>query len=182
MPPLGDPYWYPLYAKLVELDVPALIHSAGCHNPRESYSNHFITEESIAVLSIIEARVLDEFPSLKLIVSHGGGSIPYQIGRWRAHQRRTFDESFDEALRKLYFDTVLYSRESLDLLFRVVGTDRCMFGTETPGTGSAVEPTTGRWFDDLKPVIDSIDWLTEGDRKAIYEDNARQVFTRFKDA
>ena len=105
-----------------------------------------------------------------------------EIGRWRAHQRRTFDESFDEALRKLYFDTVLYSRESLDLLFRVVGTDRCMFGTETPGTGSAVEPTTGRWFDYLKPVIDSIDWLTEGDRKAIYEDNARQVFTRFKDA
>lgn len=181
VPPLGDPYWYPLYQRLVELDVPALIHSAGCRNGRESYSNHFITEESIAVLSIIESNVFDEFPDLKLIVCHGGGSIPYQIGRWRAHHRRTFDEHFDDRLRQLYFDTVLYSREALDLLFKTVGTDRCLFGTETPGSGSAEDPETGRWYDEIKPVIESIEWLTEGDRKAIFESNARAVFPRFKD-
>ena len=50
-PGLGDEYWYPLYAKLVELDVPALVHSAGCRRPREPYSLHFINEESIAIVS-----------------------------------------------------------------------------------------------------------------------------------
>src|SRR5262245_17370433 len=75
--PLGDEFWYPLYEKMVELDVPGLIHSAGCRSPRESYSNHFITEESIAILSLVESRVFADFPTLKLVVSHGGGSIPY---------------------------------------------------------------------------------------------------------
>jgi 4-oxalmesaconate hydratase len=179
VPPLGDAYWYPLYARLEELDVPALIHSAGCNNGRESYSSHFITEESIAVLSLLESDVFARFPRLRLVVPHGGGSIPYQIGRWRAGRLRYRDtkESFDDALRRLYFDTVLYNRESLELLFRTCGTDRCLFGTEKPGSGSARD-ADGAWLDDLKPVIESIDWLTEDDRAAIFEGNARVVYPR----
>ncbi len=89
-------------------------------------------------------------------------------------------ESFDQSLRRLYFDTVLYNKESLELLFRIVGPDRCMFGTEKPGSGSAQDPATGAWLDDLKPVIESIDWLTEQDKRLIFEENAKKVFTRFK--
>src|ERR1700690_3161837 len=47
-PPLGDRFWYPLYQKLVELDVPGHIHSGGCRSDRLRYSLHFINEESIA--------------------------------------------------------------------------------------------------------------------------------------
>jgi len=177
-PPLGDEYWYPLYEKMSELDVPGLIHSAGCRNPRESYSGHFITEESIAILSLVESRVFDDFPSLRLIVSHGGGSIPYQIGRWRAQRITRKARPFDESLRQLWFDTVLYSPESLELLFRIVGTDRCLFGTETPGIGSAIDPETGRALDDLRPVVDAIEWLSDAQRAAIFEQNARSVFTK----
>src|SRR2546430_17196588 len=85
-PTLDDEYWYPLYEKMVELDVPALVHSTACKSPRETYSAHFITEESVAVLNLckVESRVFDDFPGLRLIISHGGGSVPYQIGRWRA--------------------------------------------------------------------------------------------------
>ena len=85
-------------------------------------------------------------------------------------------------MRRLYFDTVLYNQESLELLFRIVGTDRCLFGTERPGSGSAQDPVTGRWFDDLRPLIEGIEWLSDDDRQSIFEDNARSVFTRFKDA
>lgn len=179
VPPLGDEYWYPLYAKLEELNVPALIHSAACNNGRESYSNHFITEESIAILSLLESDVFTRFPGLRLVVPHGGGSIPYQIGRWRAGRLRYRDttESFDDALRKLYFDTVLYNKESLELLFKIVGPDRCLFGTEKPGSGSAKD-ANGVWLDDLKPVIESIDWLTAADRTAIFEGNVRVVYPR----
>ena len=180
---LDDEYWYPLYQKMVDLDVPALVHSAGCRGPRETYSAHFITEESIAVLSLTRptCRVFRDFPTLRLIISHGGGSVPYQIGRWRAGRfRQNNPETFDEALRRLYFDTVLYNQESLELLFRIVGTDRCLFGTENPGTGSARDPGTGRMLDDLKPLIQAIDFLSDEDRRRIFEDNARAVFPRYR--
>jgi len=186
MPTLDDEYWYPLYDKMVALDVPGLVHSTACKNSRESYSAHFITEESIAVLNLCKAecRVFRDFPKLRLIISHGGGSVPYQIGRWRAHrirerQRDQSLESFDESLRRLYFDTVLYNRESLEFLFRMVGVDRCLFGTENPGSGSAPDPKSGAMLDDLKPVIESIGWLNEADRRAIFETNAGAVFPRF---
>lgn len=177
MPSLGDPMWYPVYDRLCELDVPALIHGAGCTITRESFHNHFITEESIAVTSILRSDVFEHFPNLKLIVAHGGGSVPYQIGRWRALNRSYKDGTidYDEQLRQLYFDTALYNQESLDLEFKICGTDRCMFGTERPGAGSAFDKD-GRSYDDVKPLIDNISWLSESDRHAIYEGTATELF------
>ncbi|MFC3229181.1 amidohydrolase family protein [Marinibaculum pumilum] len=178
-PGMGDEFWYPLYEKLVELDVPALVHSASCCHARESYTLKFINEESIAIISLLESKVFEDFPNLKIVVSHGGGAIPYQMGRFRAwHLRRKKDATFDDLMRKLYFDTCNYSEEALDLLFRVVGTDNCMFGTERPGTGSVHNPDWGHDFDNLKPVIEGIGWLSEADRKKIFEDNCRKVYTR----
>jgi predicted TIM-barrel fold metal-dependent hydrolase len=186
-PTLDDEFWYPLYAKMVELDVPALIHSTACHNHRESYSAHFITEESIAVLKLttLECRVFEDFPSLRIIVSHGGGSVPYQVGRWRAgreHSRahRPELESFDESMRKLWYDTVLYNQESIELLLKIVGTDRCMFGTELPGSGSSRDPERGEQFDNLRPVIEAIDFLDDAGRRQLFEENAKTVFPRLE--
>ena len=73
-PPMDDEYWYPLYEEMVKLDVPALIHSAACKDPRESYSAHFITVESQVILNLIkpESNVFKDFPKLKIIVAHGG--------------------------------------------------------------------------------------------------------------
>jgi predicted TIM-barrel fold metal-dependent hydrolase len=183
VPSLGDPWWYPLYERLVELDVPALVHSAGCANGRESYSEHFITEETIAVLSLVNSAVFQEFPTLKVIISHGGGSVPYQIGRWRAarlhprlKQANAGDENFDDGLRQLWFDTVLHYPLALELLFRTVGPDRCVFGTEKPGSGSAYDPVTQHDFDDLKPVIEAMPFLSDLDRAGIFEGNARSLF------
>lgn len=183
-PTLADEYWYPLYERMVELDVPALIHSAGCDNGRESYSEHFITEESIAILNLLRSRVFEDFPTLKIIVAHGGGSVPYQIGRWQAEVLSPGlggspdAERFEVGLRRLYFDTVLHHAPSLELLFKTVGADRCLFGTENPGSGSAINPDTGRQFDDLKPVIEEMGFLSEDEKKRIFEDNAREVFPR----
>lgn len=179
-PGLGDEYWYPLYEKMVELDVPALVHSTQCGQARVPYTLHFINEESIAIISLLTSRVFLDFPTLKLVISHGGGAIPYQIGRFRAfymrrNRRVMDDEPFEVSLRRLYFETCLYSKEALELLFKVVGPDRCLFGAERPGTGSEIDPETGLWMDDIKPLIDDIEWLTDAERKMIYEDNAKAV-------
>jgi predicted TIM-barrel fold metal-dependent hydrolase len=179
-PGMGDEYWYPLYEKLVQLDVPVLVHAASCRNQRESFHSHFITEEGIAIISLLGSKVFDDFPKLKLIISHGGGPIPYQVGRWRSQLRGPNDtENFDERLKKLYFDTGLYNVESLELLFKIVGPDRCLFGTERPGAGSKKDPRTGRWYDDVRPMIESIGWLSAEQKERIFHKNAESVFTRF---
>jgi 4-oxalmesaconate hydratase len=168
-PLLSDEYWYPLYSRLVALDVPMLIHAAGCFG-RETYSEHFISEESLAVTSLIRGRVLDRFPDLKVIVPHGGGSIPYQVGRWMAHAELLNDPPFDEALKRLWFDTCIYTKDALELLISTVGSTRVVFGTERPGSGHG--------YEDIKPVIDSIADLDASDRTAIYESNARHIYSR----
>lgn len=179
-PGLGDEFWYPLYEKLCELDVPALIHSAGSCSPRESYTLKFINEESIAIISVLGSKVFERFPTLKLIVPHGGGAIPYHMGRFRAWAVRRGGESFDQQLKRLYFDTVTYDQDALELLFKKVGTKNVLFATENPGTGSAPDPLTGRNYDDLKPVIEAISFLSDEDKRDIFECNCTRLYSRFR--
>jgi 4-oxalmesaconate hydratase len=183
-PRLGDRFWYPLFERVVEHDVPILVHSAGCENGRESYSEHFLSEEAIATLSLANSTVFDDFPTLRIIIPHGAGSVPYQIGRWEAERRIValgglpMAKSLVPSLRKLWFDTVLHRRESLEMLINVVGHDRCVFGTERPGSGSSIDPVTSRWFDDIKSSIEEIAFLSEVEREAIFTSNPLTVFPR----
>lgn len=185
-PAMSEEYWYPLYEKLVEFDIPGLIHASTSLSSRLGYTLHFVNEESIAVLSIVNSRVFQDFPKLKLIVPHGGGAIPYQIGRFMATRypsRRNIDrdaypvnEYFENVAKKLYYDTCLYTQEALELLFKVMGPEHCLFGTEAPGAGSAMNPKTGRAMDDLKTSIETIEWLSSKDRTDIFEDNAKRLY------
>ena len=179
-PGLGDEFWYPLYEKLCELDIPALVHSAGSCSPRESYTLKFINEESIAIISLMDSKVFERFPNLKLIIPHGGGAIPYHMGRFRSWSRRKGGEYFDDKLKRLNFDTTTYDKNALELLFKTVGTERVLFATEKPGTGSGRDPVSGRDFDDLKPVIEEIEFLTEQDRENIFSCNCARLYTRFR--
>ncbi|MGF6266536.1 4-oxalmesaconate hydratase [Paraburkholderia youngii] len=179
-PGLGDPFWFPLYEKLCELDIPALIHSAGSCQPRESYTLKFINEESIAILSLMESDVFDRFPNLKLIVPHAGGAIPYQMGRFRAWNIRRGVMPFEQKLRQLHYDTTNYDKDSLELLIKKVGADRVLFATEKPGTGSAVDPETGLDLDDLKPVIESMAMLSQEDKNNIFRCNCMKLYSRFR--
>jgi OH-DDVA meta-cleavage compound hydrolase len=175
-PGMGDEFWYPLYEKLVEMDVVGYVHGAGCRSPRHSYSTHFINEETISVISLAASKVFDNFPKLKIVCSHGGGAVPYHFGRFQAPSLRRSGKTFLDGLRKLYFDTVLYTPLACELLIKTVGVDRCVFGTERPGVGTAKDPKTGRWMDDVKQYIDAFDWLSDADKKVIYEDNAKKLF------
>jgi 4-oxalmesaconate hydratase len=206
-PRLDDPYWFPLWEKVIEKQVPVHIHSAGCCG-RETYDEHFATEESLAITSIAHSDVFDRYPALALMISHGGGSIPYQIGRWRSHWQTSLAAkepkiaaflkdlaaagragtdlpvappeltTFDDMLKRFYFDCDVHSKPSLELLLKTVGTDRVLFGTERPGSGGGLDLETGRPLDDFKYTIDHIDFLADADRAAIYEGNARRMFPR----
>lgn len=176
-PGLGERYWYPLYEKLCELDMPAHIHATGSRQDREPYSLHFINEETTAVFNLVNSSVLDDFPELKIVVSHGGGAIPYQFGRFEAGSLNPGSKRrFSEGMRKLYYDTVLYTEGALRLLIETVGPAQCLFGSECPGVGSKDLHGDGRTMDDVAPIIAGFDWLSDADKKLIFEDNARRVF------
>jgi OH-DDVA meta-cleavage compound hydrolase len=176
-PGLGERYWYPLYEKLCELDVPAHIHATGSRSDREPYTLHFINEETTAVFNLVQSDVFQDFPTLKIVVSHGGGAMPYQLGRFEASSLRPGSKQrFSEGLRNLYFDTVLYTAGALRLLIETVGADRCLFGSECPGVGSATLPGHDHTMDHIAPTIAGFDWLSDGDKKLIFEDNARRLF------
>lgn len=79
-------------------------------------------------------------------------------------------------MKQLYYDTVLYTEDALRLLLKTLGVDRCLFGTECPGTGSSVDPGTGRSMDDVRTTIESIEWLSAEDKQKIFCENAETVF------
>jgi OH-DDVA meta-cleavage compound hydrolase len=176
-PAMGDRYWYPLYEKLCELDVPAHIHGTGSRSPREPYSLRFINEETTAVFGLINSDVFKDFPELKIVISHGGGAMPYQLGRFQAgSMRRPEGDRFIDGMHKLYFDTVLYTKVAIELLLKVVGPERALFGAECPGVGSKINPDTGREMDDIAPYFHEIDFIDDDDREMIFYGNAKKVF------
>jgi 4-oxalmesaconate hydratase len=180
-PPLGDEWWYPLYAKLEELEAPAMVHASATCNPAfHTTGSHYLNVDSTAFLQLQESRVFTDFPNLRLIISHGGGNVPYQAARYRALSLMNKWEPFEKFIKRLYFDTTVYSQEAMEMLVKVVGVDNLLFASEMLGGVTTVDPTTGRFFDDNRPCLDAITWLTSEDRRKICDENVRKVYPRLR--
>ena len=119
-PHMGDEYWYPLYEKMVELDVPALIHGGPFRFSREPELGYFVEEEAVAAWAILRSpRVFQDFPNLNWSSATAAATSPTRRAgaapfRMNAMQRdpNAHYESFDESMRRLYYDTVLYDGEA----------------------------------------------------------------------
>ena len=152
---LDDPMMDDFYAAVVDLDVPLFVHpsplgSAGpADDPRLRRFDldlllGFAYDETLAVAALVFGGVLERHPRLDVCVSHGGGAAAYVAGRlaraaavprpWVPDFLR--ENGVGHYLRRLWLDTHVHSRESLDLLTRVVGTDRLVFGTNFAGWDS----------------------------------------------
>jgi 4-oxalmesaconate hydratase len=111
-PSLGDEWWYPLWEKMVELDVPGMIHASSTLNPAlHLLGSHYTNQHNAAVVELCNSRVYDDFPTLKLIIPHGGGAVPYQFNRHRALHVREKRRPFEEMVRHLYFDMAIYDQD-----------------------------------------------------------------------
>ena len=175
-PPLWDRYWHPLYELLCELDIPCQIHGTGKPSSREYFNHYYIHEESVAVLAFACSDILDNFPHLKVVASHGGGSIPYQIGRYLAGERAVEKRDFIKRLKRIYFDTVLHTPAAVEFLIKTVGVENVLYGSEWPGLGSVIDPETGRCMDNLVPDIMAMDWLSDNDKDCILWKNSVELF------
>jgi len=181
-PPLTDKWWYPFYEKLVELDVPAMIHvSASCNPNFHTTGGHYINGDTTAFMQLITADLFKDFPSLKFIIPHGGGAVPYHWGRYRGIAQDLKKPLLkDHLLNNVFFDTCVYHQPGIDLLAKVIPVDNILFASEMVGAVRGVDPETGHNYDDTKRYIDANQSLGAEDKKKIFEGNARRVFSRFK--
>ena len=166
-PSLGDRWWYPLWEKMCELDVPGLIHAGSTLNPHLHMNGaHYVNTDVAAVVELTTSRVLTDFPDLKLIIPHGGGGVPFHWNRLRSLAASRPGAPFEESVRRL------------NLTIRRMGPDNVLFATEMLGTAQATDPVTGRPFDDTLALVADLEWLSAEDKHKIFEGNARRLYSR----
>jgi len=178
-PPLTNRHWYPLYEKMVELDVPAMVHvSASCNPNFHATGAHYINADTTAFMQFIQGDLFRDFPTLRFVIPHGGGAVPYHWGRYRGLAEMLKRPPLAEhVMRNVFFDTCVYHQPGIDLLVRVIDLDNILFGSEMIGAVRGVDPESGHYFDDTRRYIDALA-LDDRDKRRIFEGNARRVYPR----
>jgi len=179
-PPLTDRSWYPLYEKMVELDFPAMVHVSSSCNPNFHHTGaHYINADTTAFMQFLMSDLFKDFPTLRFVIPHGGGAVPYHWGRYRGLAQDLKRPPLSELIRgNIFFDTCVYHLAGIELLLRIVPADNILFGSEMIGAIRSIDPETGHYFDDTKRYIDQVGSVSESDKQKIFEGNARRVYPR----
>ena len=177
--PLTDRYWYPIYEKMVELDVPAMVHvSASCNPNFHATGAHYINADTTAFMQLLTGDLFADFPTLRLVIPHGGGAVPYHWGRYRGLADMLKRPPLDQHLMKnVFFDTCVYHQPGIDLLFEVIEPGNILFGSEMLGAVRGIDPQTGHYFDDTRRYVDSLT-VAPAIKQQVFELNARRVYPR----
>jgi 4-oxalmesaconate hydratase len=178
-PPLTDRHWYPLYEKMVELDVPAMVHvSASCNPNFHATGAHYLNADTTAFMQFLTSDLFKDFPTLRFIIPHGGGAVPFHWGRFRGLAQDMKRPPLEELLlRNVYFDTCVYHLPGIELLCKVVPLDNILFGSEMVGAVRGIDPRTGQYYDDTKRYVDALP-LSGQDRDRLFSGNALRVYPR----
>lgn len=178
-PPLTDRSWYPVWEKLAELDVPAMVHvSTSCNPAFHTTGAHYLNADTTAFMQLLTGDLFADFPELRLIVPHGGGAVPYHWGRFRGlAQALGKPEAVETLLRNVFFDTCVYHQPGINLLLEVVPHANILFASEMIGAVRGIDPHTGHHFDDTRRYVENAG-LSDEQLTAIEERNARRVYPR----
>ena len=130
-------------------------------------------------MQFLTADLFKDFPTLKFIIPHGGGAVPFHWGRFRGIALNAGRPELSEIMaNNIFFDTCVYHQPGIDLLFKVVPVDNILFASEMVGAVKGNDPKTGFGFDDTKRYVESAAGLSADDKKKVFESNARKVYPR----
>ncbi len=176
---LTDPMFAPIWKAIDDRKLPVLVHPTDPPGVDAmdmtkfdlSWSVGFMFDTTLAITRMIFEGFFDQYPNLKIIASHGGGTLPYLVGRFEKGdevelpQRRQMKRKPTDYLRHIYYDSITYDLRPLQYLISVVGHEHVMFGTDWP-----------HWVHDTKGAFAHTAALPEAQMHAIRSRNAERIF------
>jgi aminocarboxymuconate-semialdehyde decarboxylase len=176
---LSDPSFEPFWAKAEALGAVVFIHPASFTEPRRFGRFYFSNvignplDTTMALHHLIFDGVLERYPNLKIIASHGGGYLPAYSGRidhaWgaRSDAHGTLPKPPSFYLKKVYFDTIVFTPEQLEALVKLFGVEKILLGTDYPYDMGEYDPIGH---------IASVASFSDADKAAIAGGNAKALF------
>jgi aminocarboxymuconate-semialdehyde decarboxylase len=176
---LTDRKFAPVWKEIDRRGLPVLVHPTAPPGTAELdvmrynliASVGFMFDTSLAVSRLIFDGFFDRYPSLKLIASHGGGALPYIAGRLdicfdnMPACRERISSRPSSYLKKIYFDSVVFQQESLELALKVGGDANVLYGSDYPHN-----------IGDMKGCLSRVDALPPAQRDAVRGGNAMRIF------
>ncbi|MFM1813758.1 MAG: hypothetical protein RLZ98_453 [Pseudomonadota bacterium] len=176
---LGEAQFRPFWSAAEQLQMPVIVHPRGFTHD-ERLHKFFLwnsigqpLEEALAIASLIHEGILEDYPRLKLVISHGGGYLTFYPGRIqraydaRPEPRENISRPPIEYMRRMYYDSVIFDPDMLSFLVRKVGSSKIMMGTDYP-RGEVEEDPVG--------FVGRAPDLTDEDRERIMSTNAMELF------
>jgi aminocarboxymuconate-semialdehyde decarboxylase len=175
---LSEPRFRPIFQRAEELGLTLFMHPTGF--PEASrFRDHYFTniignplDTTVAVHHLIFGGVLQDCPNLKLVLSHGGGFLPAYSGRidHGASARPDCCEHLRHMptayLKRLYFDTIVYTNHQLEYLVEQFGADHILMGTDYPADMGEIDPIG---------FVEGAKGLDDIERRAILGRNAARL-------
>jgi aminocarboxymuconate-semialdehyde decarboxylase len=177
--PLTDPLFEPVWRAIDAAALPVLVHPTAppgvsemaMHEFQLIASIGFTFDTSLAITRCIYDGFLDRFVNLKLIAAHGGGALPYLIGRldicWDkipAARAKTGERPSSYA-RRVFADSVVFRQDALAMAVSVFGADNVLYGSDYPHN-----------IGDMAGCLARVDDLPGGVRDQVRGANARRIF------
>ena len=154
--------------------------STSCNPVFHATGAHYINADTTAFMQFLTSDLFKDFPTLRFIIPHRGGAVPYHWGRYKGlAQDMKRPPLREHLLNNVYFDTCVYHYPGVELLSKVVPIDNILFASEMVGAVRGIDPETGNYYDDTKRYVDALK-ISDEDRRKVFEGNARRVYSRLK--
>ena len=162
---------------MVEYDIPAMVHvTTSCNACFHTTGAHYLNADTTAFMQCLHVDLFKDFPTLRFVIPHGGGAVPYHWGRFRGLAQELKKPLLkDHLLHNVFFDTCVYHQPGVDLLTRVIPVDNILFASEMIGAVRGIDPETGHHYDDTKRYIEATQNLH---RRGAAQDLRRQRAAR----
>jgi aminocarboxymuconate-semialdehyde decarboxylase len=143
---LDDPAFYPIYEFAAGRGIPLLVHpypttfTTGARHPLGlDYILEYCYQEAVAFATLIYGGVLDRFPGLQVGITHGGGFVPYQLGRlevFAGPEGSRANKRVADYLDQFFFDILIHDLPARRFLLERMGPDRLVVGSNYGGIDS----------------------------------------------
>lgn len=139
---LSDQKFWPVYEVLEELGLPIFLHPLKVVGMQDRLSQYFLAnllgnpfDTAIAAAHLVFSGVMDQFPKLEVALPHGGGALPFLLGRiahgWSVRPECVaLKRSPRDYAGRFYYDTITHDAAALDFLIKQVGAERVMLGSD----------------------------------------------------